>query len=223
MAAAALTLWGLHLAINLVLRVAVQRRRIGTSGVVGVTGRLGAAEAVAAAAEALAIGLGVAAPVLDLTGGLDPLDALDSAWLRWTGFPIGVAAVAGVALSQRAMGRSWRIGVDQERHTGLVTSGPFRYARHPIYSCFVLLLLGVALLVPNLLACGAVLTVLVFVQVQARAVEEPWLLREHGEAYTAYNAVTGRFVPGIGRLGSADRARRRPGSRPWSSRPSRRE
>ncbi len=37
-------------------------------------------------------------------------------------------------------------------------------------------------------------------QVQVRAIEEPYLVRTHGAAYTGYAARTGRFLPGIGRL-----------------------
>ncbi len=61
MAAAALTLWAIHMAVNLVARSALHRRRTGRTGLVGVSGGLGAAEIVAAVAEVLAIGLGVAA------------------------------------------------------------------------------------------------------------------------------------------------------------------
>jgi hypothetical protein len=38
------------------------------------------------------------------------------------------------------------------------------------------------------------------VQLQVRAVEEPHLRATHGDAYAAYAARTGRFVPRIGRL-----------------------
>ena len=200
MAAAALTLWALHMAVNLVLRAILKRRRIGRSGVMRATGRAGAPEVLAGAAEALAIGLGVAAPVLDLTGVVHPIEVLDRSELRWVGAPAGVAAIVGVAFSQQAMGRSWRIGLDRSQGTDLVTAGPFRHVRHPIYSFFVLLHLAVALLVPNAVAFGAVAVVLVFIQLQARTVEEPWLLREHGRVYTSYAARTGRFLPGIGRL-----------------------
>jgi protein-S-isoprenylcysteine O-methyltransferase Ste14 len=37
-------------------------------------------------------------------------------------------------------------------------------------------------------------------EIQVRGVEEPYLLRTHGEAYRRYAAATGRFLPGIGRL-----------------------
>jgi protein-S-isoprenylcysteine O-methyltransferase Ste14 len=37
-------------------------------------------------------------------------------------------------------------------------------------------------------------------ELQVRAVEEPYLIRSHGDAYRAYAARVGRFLPGIGRL-----------------------
>ena len=197
MAVLALVLWGSQLVLNLGLRELLQRRRSGHTGVIGVTGRLGPAELAAGALEAVGIGLSVTAPVLDLTGTLDPLV---SGPLRWFGLALGAVGVLGVAVSQHAMGSSWRIGVDQERPTGLVTSGPFRHVRNPIYSCLVLLAVGVALLVPNLAAIAGAAILVLYVQVQARAVEEPWLRREHGDAYLAYARRVGRFVPVVGRL-----------------------
>ena len=38
-------------------------------------------------------------------------------------------------------------------------------------------------------------------ELQVRAVEEPYLLRTHGDAYRAYAARVGRFLPGVGRFG----------------------
>jgi protein-S-isoprenylcysteine O-methyltransferase Ste14 len=37
-------------------------------------------------------------------------------------------------------------------------------------------------------------------EIQVRLVEEPYLLRTHGDAYREYAARVGRFVPGLGRL-----------------------
>ena len=37
-------------------------------------------------------------------------------------------------------------------------------------------------------------------EIQTRAVEEPYLRELHGKAYARYAARTGRFVPGVGRL-----------------------
>jgi protein-S-isoprenylcysteine O-methyltransferase Ste14 len=38
------------------------------------------------------------------------------------------------------------------------------------------------------------------IEMQVRAVEEPYLKRIHGEAYLHYAKRVGRFVPGFGRL-----------------------
>jgi protein-S-isoprenylcysteine O-methyltransferase Ste14 len=61
--------------------------------------------------------------------------------------------------------------------------------------------LGLMLLTPNLLAVASLLALLLALEIQVRAVEEPYLLRTHGETYRRYAAATGRFLPGIGRLG----------------------
>jgi protein-S-isoprenylcysteine O-methyltransferase Ste14 len=49
-------------------------------------------------------------------------------------------------------------------------------------------LLGLALLVPSVVALGSVALMVAAVELQVRAVEEPHLLRAHGDAYAAYAA-----------------------------------
>ena len=51
-----------------------------------------------------------------------------------------------------------------------------------------------------MLAASGFVAFLLALEIQVRLVEEPYLLAIHGEAYRAYAAVTGRFVPGVGRL-----------------------
>ncbi|MEW6267976.1 MAG: isoprenylcysteine carboxylmethyltransferase family protein [Thermodesulfobacteriota bacterium] len=85
------------------------------------------------------------------------------------------------------------------RRTALVTRGPYRHVRNPIFAFMVLAVAGLALLTPNALALAAVAALVVAIELQVKAVEEPYLERAHGEAYRAYRARTGRFVPGVGR------------------------
>jgi protein-S-isoprenylcysteine O-methyltransferase Ste14 len=59
---------------------------------------------------------------------------------------------------------------------------------------------GLALLTPNVVALVALGALFVGVEIQVRRVEEPYLLRTHGDAYRAYAATASRFVPGIGTL-----------------------
>lgn len=82
----------------------------------------------------------------------------------------------------------------------LVTSGPFRFVRNPIYSLMILYLAGTAHdVVPNRASIGAVVVLAVAEELQVRGVEEPYPRTVHGESYERYTAEVGRFVPGIGR------------------------
>jgi protein-S-isoprenylcysteine O-methyltransferase Ste14 len=58
---------------------------------------------------------------------------------------------------------------------------------------------GMLIAVPNVLSALAVLTVVVGLELQVRAVEEPYLTRVHGDHYLSYARAVGRFVPGVGR------------------------
>jgi protein-S-isoprenylcysteine O-methyltransferase Ste14 len=115
----------------------------------------------------------------------------------------GVLTVAGLAATlyaQVAMGASWRIGVDPGERTVLVTSGPFAVVRNPIFAAMLPTSLGLVLLVPNVVAVVGFGALVVALGVQTRAVEEPYLLATHGDAYAAYAGRVGRFLPGVGRL-----------------------
>ncbi len=147
----------------------------------------------------IAFFLTIAAPVADLVG-LDPLDALDAAPLRLGGLALAVAGIIGAFVSQSAMGPSWRGDVDPDARTELVTHGPFRIVRNPILVCTMATTLGLALLVPNVLAVIGFGLVVIGHQLQVRYVEEPYLLAVHGEGYRRYAARTGRFLPGLGKL-----------------------
>lgn len=81
-----------------------------------------------------------------------------------------------------------------------MTDGPFRLVRNPILTGTITTAIGLALVTPNLLSALMLVAFLVSVEVQVRLVEEPHLLAIHGAAYRDYAALTGRFVPGIGRL-----------------------
>ena len=97
------------------------------------------------------------------------------------------------------MGASWRIGVDPDEHTALVSDGLFEHVRHPIYSAMVMLSLGIFLMAPNLASVAAALSFWVAVEFQTRTLEEPHLRKTHLD-YDDYAARTGRFIPGVGRL-----------------------
>ena len=200
MAAAALVLYGVYLALTFGIRVAVQVHRTGSTGVHGLPKDAGSLERLAGALFVLALLAGAAAPMLTLVDVLDPVPVLDGA----VGNTIGlVLALSGILLTfgaQLAMGDAWRIGVDPEERTELVTGGVFGLCRNPIYSFMIVAWAGFALLVPTWVAAAAGVLLIVGLEIQVRLVEEPHLIRTHGEPYRAWASRVGRFVPGLGRL-----------------------
>ena len=132
--------------------------------------------------------------------GLAPFAPFDHPAVVACGLLLVALGITGTLLGQRAMGDAWRGDVDPDARTDFVTSGPFRYVRNPILTATAITAAGIALLAPNAFGGFMLVSVLAAHQVQVRLVEEPHLLRVHGEAYREYAASTGRFVPAIGRL-----------------------
>ena len=199
MAWVALGSFALYLGLAFGLRTLVQLRRTGSSGFHGVSGRPGSAEWLGGVLFVVALVAGLAAPVLDLAGVLDPVGLLDADVTRAAGIAVFALGLAATLAAQFAMGDAWRIGVDPGERTELVTSGPFALVRNPIFSGMLPASLGLALMVPNAVALLGLLALLVALEIQVRLVEEPYLLSVHGERYVAYAAGVGRFVPGVGR------------------------
>ncbi len=197
MAQLALALYLVYLALAFGLRAWLQSRRTGDHGF-----RFGAfaaspAERAGALLFVLALALGLAGPVLELAGLLGAFEALRAPLL---GSALAVFGIAGTLHAQLAMGSSWRVGVDPDERTALRTEGPFRLVRNPIFAWMILTAAGLALLVPNLASLAALAALVIGIELQVRLVEEPHLLRTHGEAYASWARRTGRFVPGVGRL-----------------------
>lgn len=107
------------------------------------------------------------------------------------------AGLVGTLVAQVDLGSSWRIGVDSSERTDLVTDGAFSVVRNPIFSAMSTFAVGAGLATGTKSARLAAVTMIGAVQAQVRLVEEPYLKRLHGEAYTQYCSRVGRFVPGL--------------------------
>jgi protein-S-isoprenylcysteine O-methyltransferase Ste14 len=143
--------------------------------------------------------LAIAAPLAELAG-LAPVGPLDQPFVRWSGVALVIVGIVITIGSQLAMGPSWRADVRPDARSPLVTTGPFRLVRNPVFAGSAISVIGLALVVPNVVSVLMVITFLAGLEIQVRLVEEPYLLRVHRDAYRDYAARTGRFVPGVGRL-----------------------
>jgi protein-S-isoprenylcysteine O-methyltransferase Ste14 len=196
----ALILWGAFGLVGFVGRAALQRARTGSWGIQGVSGSPGSTEWTAGVLFVASLVVAVAGPALEAADAIEPIDALDEHGLHAAGvglFAVGLAATFG---AQVAMGASWRIGVEESERTELVSDGPFAIVRNPIYAAMLPAVAGLVLIAPSVPAVAGWLLLLLALELQVRVVEEPHLLRTHGDAYGRYAASVGRFVPGVGRL-----------------------
>ncbi len=197
----ALVGYSVFLALAFGLRAVLHYRQTGTTGFIGLTGSALSTEWWAGVLFAVATVGGVLGPMAQLAGLVEPWVGRATTAGEQLGIALTILGIAGTLWAQIAMGRSWRVGVDQDARTDLVSRGPFRFVRNPIFTWMTFASAGLVLLAPNVLAVGSFLTLLFALELQVRRVEEPYLLRTHGDAYRRYASATGRFLPGIGRLG----------------------
>jgi protein-S-isoprenylcysteine O-methyltransferase Ste14 len=105
-----------------------------------------------------------------------------------------VAGYACTLWCYRVMGDAWRIGVNKKEKNALITLGPYRSIRHPIYAFQILMLIGAFLLLPTVLSLAILLFHFICVLIKA-ADEEAYLLTVHGDSYKDYLFRTGRLFP----------------------------
>ena len=110
------------------------------------------------------------------------------------GLALTVGGYVATLWCYRTMGNAWRIGINRQEKNQLVTQGPYRWIRHPIYAFQAVMLAGGILLLPTLCSLAILLIHLVCVFAKARD-EETYLLTVHGDAYRGYLSRTGRLFP----------------------------
>ncbi len=116
-------------------------------------------------------------------------------WAGWLG-----VAIFGVALwllwrSHADLGRNWSVTAEVRERQTLVTSGVFKYMRHPMYSAHWLWGIAQALLVHNWISGLASLVIFISVYLLRVPREERVMLNEFGDEYREYMKRTGRVLP----------------------------
>jgi protein-S-isoprenylcysteine O-methyltransferase Ste14 len=116
------------------------------------------------------------------------------AWLRWMGAGIALLAIGLIYWTLAHVGKNLTSTVVVRSNATLVTSGPYRFVRHPFYAAGAIWLFGVSLLTANwFLGLGGLL--LMFLLVLRTPKEEQKLIDRFGDQYRVYAATTGRFFP----------------------------
>ena len=114
--------------------------------------------------------------------------------LRVTGIALGIATCLLFYWIHRALGRNWAMPAVIQAGQTLVTSGPYRWIRHPMYSLLFVWSIAYFFMSGNVLI-GAAWLSLGLAAVWATGPEETTLTEHFGDSYRAYAGRTGRFIP----------------------------
>jgi protein-S-isoprenylcysteine O-methyltransferase Ste14 len=105
-------------------------------------------------------------------------------------------AGAGLVLRSRIeLGPGWSLLPDADQGTGLVTTGPYRLVRHPIYLGLILVALGAALAFNSWPALVIVLAGIVPTFAWRARAEETLLSSTFGERFAVYRQRTKMIIP----------------------------
>lgn len=118
-------------------------------------------------------------------------------WLRWCGVLIGVPTIWLLYSTLSTLGGNLTDTVVTRANHTLVTTGPYRWVRHPYYVVLLLLVFATFLLTANWLIGAVGLSVFWLLAVRTH-IEEQKLIERFGEEYRRYMARTGRFLPRLG-------------------------
>jgi protein-S-isoprenylcysteine O-methyltransferase Ste14 len=146
-------------------------------------------------------------PLIVAGGLLGPGYWYGHSWLRENFVPhsnmVGITGLAlcilGLTLSIWArviLGKNWSLSVEVKQGHELVTQGPYRVIRHPIYTALILMFSGNALVVGDYRAILAVVIVTASFWYKLRK-EEKWMLQNFGDAYRQYMLNTKALIPGV--------------------------
>jgi protein-S-isoprenylcysteine O-methyltransferase Ste14 len=108
-----------------------------------------------------------------------------------------IFCVAGVVIaiwSRYLLGKNWSASVQKKENHELISTGTYRFVRHPIYTGILLIFLGNAIIVGDYRGLIAVAVILISFWFKLIK-EEKWLLEIFGDKYLEYKKETKALIP----------------------------
>jgi len=115
-------------------------------------------------------------------------------WARWVGVVFGILCDLGIYWLFSSIGSGITPTSATRTEHKLITSGPYRWVRHPLYTVGSSMFVAFGLMADNWFI--ALLGVLAFIGMAIRTPrEEANLIEKFGDEYREYMKRTGRFLP----------------------------
>ena len=115
-------------------------------------------------------------------------------WIRWLGVAGSITAVLLLAWMFTTLGMNITDSVTTRQEHELVTRGPYRWIRHPLYTFGALMLLSISLIIGSwFIPLLGIPTYAILVR--RTGIEEEMLHHRFGNKYRIYSERTGRFFP----------------------------
>lgn len=118
-------------------------------------------------------------------------------WLRWLGFTFGALGAILLIWSHISLDDNFFGGVKIRAGHTMITRGPYRWVRHPMYTAFVILGLAFILLPANWMTGAAWLAGSLLTIMTRLKREENMMIEQFGNEYREYIKKTSRFFPGL--------------------------
>lgn len=121
-----------------------------------------------------------------------PIPYLQNLNIRWAAIVLIHISLIWIIIAQVQMSNSWRIGIDEQNKTDLVTNGLFSISRNPVFLGMIICVAGLFLVIANAISFCILVTTYIVIQIQIR-LEEEFLKKQHGEQYISYQSKTRRL------------------------------
>ena len=117
-------------------------------------------------------------------------------WARWLGAIITCFGMSLEFSTQIFLGKNYSTTLHISKEQSLVTTGPYRYVRHPMYTALITVGIGMGLLSTSGYFIIPFIVTGVVILFRVRR-EENALIEKFGDEYIKYTKETGRFFPKI--------------------------
>lgn len=116
-------------------------------------------------------------------------------WLRWAAAAVGLGMLPLLFWILRTLGSNIsETFLTKENHT-LVTHGPYRRVRHPLYTVATIAFISLGILATNWFMMAMALLAIILISTVVIPREEDNLIRKFGVEYREYNERTNRLLP----------------------------